>query len=110
MPTLKPAYTLAAGRCIVKDGVPFATLHGVGQYSPTDLDAFARDVVADQDALNALRVNGFDPLAAARAYPALVAALSRLVAHADLGEVDLEADERVALDGARTLLRTLGEE
>jgi len=39
-------YTLDAGRLIVRDGVPFATLHGVRPYDPVELDAFAREVVA----------------------------------------------------------------
>ena len=34
----------------------------------------------------------------------LVSALRRLVGHADLGEVDLGADEREALDEARAVL------
>lgn len=44
-----PRFTLAAGRCIVRDGVPFATIHGVSHgrpYDPTELDNFAREVVA----------------------------------------------------------------
>lgn len=51
-------YTLAAGRCIERDGVAVATLHGVRANTadgyaiggPCEMDAFARDVVA---ALNA---------------------------------------------------------
>ena len=39
-------YRLDAGRLIVRDGVPFATLHGVRPYEPVELDAFAREVVA----------------------------------------------------------------
>lgn len=39
-------YTLDAGRCIVRDGVAFATIHGIHPYSPTELDQFARRVVA----------------------------------------------------------------
>ena len=38
-------YTLHAGRCIVRDGVPLATLHGVHPYDPCDLDVFARQIV-----------------------------------------------------------------
>lgn len=44
-----PDYTLEAGRCIVRDGRPFVTIHGVNPpgmlYSPAEVDSFARDVV-----------------------------------------------------------------
>jgi hypothetical protein len=39
-------YTLQAGRCIVKDGIPLATLGGVGHYDPCELDDLARTIVA----------------------------------------------------------------
>lgn len=84
MTAIKPAtphYTLDAGRCIVRAGVPFCTLHGVGQYSPTELDAFARQVVRD-----------------ANAYPRLVAAL-KMHARCEHGG-----------NAAYHLLRDLGEE
>jgi hypothetical protein len=38
-------YTLLAGRCIVRWGTPLATLHGVGDYNPVELDTLARDIV-----------------------------------------------------------------
>lgn len=41
-----PTYTLDAGRCIVKDGTPFFTLHGVGNYDPCELDTMAKAIVA----------------------------------------------------------------
>lgn len=41
---MKPRYTLNAGRLIERDGAPFATIHGAGQYDPVELDQFARDV------------------------------------------------------------------
>lgn len=46
-------YTLEAGRCICRDGKPFVTIHGVGDYQPVDADKFARDVVA---AMNGTRI------------------------------------------------------
>jgi hypothetical protein len=38
-------YRLDAGRLIVRDGEPFAMLHGVRPYDSVELDAFAREVV-----------------------------------------------------------------
>ena len=38
-------YTLDAGRCIVRDGTPIATIHGVGNYDPGEIDALARTMV-----------------------------------------------------------------
>lgn len=52
-------YTLEAGRCIVRDGVPIATVSRVGSDSkghaltPAEVDEFARRVVT---ALNACEV------------------------------------------------------
>ena len=78
-----PHYTLAAGRCIVVDGVPFAALHGVGPYDPSALDTFARamihrcnaypqSVVVLQRALAALRANGAPNCEAAKEILALL--------------------------------------
>jgi hypothetical protein len=59
-----PRYTLDAGRCIVRDGVPLVTLHKVGSdaagyaLTPTEADEFARLVV---DALNAYDRQGAAP-------------------------------------------------
>lgn len=39
-------YTLNAGRLIEKDGAGLATLHGVGQYDPCEVDDLARTIVA----------------------------------------------------------------
>jgi hypothetical protein len=39
-------WSLDAGRCIVKDGKPLATLHGVNNYDPCELDALARWIVS----------------------------------------------------------------
>lgn len=39
-------YTLDAGRCIVKDGIAIATIHGVGQYDPCEIDALAREIIS----------------------------------------------------------------
>jgi hypothetical protein len=39
-------WTLQAGRCIVKDGTPLATLGGVGHYDPCELDELARRIVS----------------------------------------------------------------
>lgn len=44
--SVRDTYTLDAGRCIVKNGTPLCTLHGVGEYDPTTLDALARRIVA----------------------------------------------------------------
>jgi hypothetical protein len=44
-------YKLESGRCIVKSGIPLATIHGVGNYVPTEIDKLARDIVA---ALNSI--------------------------------------------------------
>jgi len=38
-------YRLDAGLLIVRDGEPFATLHGVRPYDPVELDDFAWEVV-----------------------------------------------------------------
>lgn len=43
---MKTKYTLEAGRLIVRDGVPLATLHGVRPHEPRELDELAREVVA----------------------------------------------------------------
>lgn len=48
-------YALDAGRLIVRDGKPLAALHGVGQYQPTELDQFARDVVTHANYFERLR-------------------------------------------------------
>lgn len=39
-------YAIEAGRVITLNGQPFASIHGEGNYRPTELDAFARFVVA----------------------------------------------------------------
>ncbi len=39
-------YTLEPGRCIVRDGKPLCTLHGVADYEPAELDDFATEVVS----------------------------------------------------------------
>jgi hypothetical protein len=46
MCSAKPQYSLDAGRCIVIDGRPVATLHGVGSYDPCEVDALARKIVS----------------------------------------------------------------
>ena len=38
-------YTKEAGRCILKDGKPLCTLHGVNPYDPVELDEFTDTVV-----------------------------------------------------------------
>jgi hypothetical protein len=46
-----PVYTLEAGRSILRDGVRFASIGRAGpDVSPTELDTFARDVVAAMNA------------------------------------------------------------
>lgn len=62
-------YTLEAGRCIVRDGVPIATIHGVRNYDPCELDQLARDIIpainshaALVEALEAM-VNAYAPFA-----------------------------------------------
>ena len=54
-----PRYTLEAGRSILCNGVPFATIHGTkradGSYDPVTLDTFARDVVRHANERDALR-------------------------------------------------------
>lgn len=44
-------YDLQAGRCITKDGVPFVTIHGCGQYNPTEVDEFARFIAGVCDVM-----------------------------------------------------------
>lgn len=43
--TVRDTYALEAGRCITKNGTPLATLHGVGNYDPSELDTLARVIV-----------------------------------------------------------------
>lgn len=51
---MKTQFTLDAGRCIVRDGVPFASIHGVWQYDPCEVDKLARQVAALPELVAAL--------------------------------------------------------
>lgn len=56
--SVRDTYTLDSGRCIVKNGTPLATLHGVGQYDPCELDTLAHVIV------NKLNEGAFDTTSA----------------------------------------------
>ena len=71
---------------------------------PANKPGFLESAFADHHALNDLRVNGFDPLAAARAYPQLVEALRQAIA-ADPSQAIGDGH----LAAAAALLRSLGE-
>ena len=108
MPTLKPATPLPWSHGCPTAQENYIMVGGHTVIAELPRTSQGSEYVVDQT--KDRTANARYIVAACNAYPRLVDALQALVGHADLGEVDLEADERVALDGARTLLRTLGEE
>ena len=86
----KNKYGLEAGRCVTVNGHQFATIHGVREYTPWEVDAFAREVVRN-----------------ANAYPRLVEALRNVVNERGEGIYSC-VHPRVVRD-VRALLRDLGE-
>lgn len=80
---LKHTYTLQAGRCILRDGIPFVTIHGccdrtTGEgFDPTAWDNFARGTVRILNALEGV-METFEDTPARPAAQVMSAAMQEL--------------------------------